>query len=80
MKLTVGPGVELELVRDRAPAVVVPGLDLGLVHGVWHELLEDVGLVVLEALRPHTVDDDVVVRVVDVLAGVVLEERQIIWL
>ena len=80
IKLTVRPRVELELFRDGAPAVVVPGLDLRLVHGVGHELLEDVGLVVLEALRAHAVDDDVVVRVVDVLAGVVLEERQIIWL
>ena len=51
---------------------MVPGLDLRLVHGVGHELLEDVGLVVLEAPRAHAVDDDVVVRVVDVLAGVVL--------
>ena len=74
--LTVCPGVELELVRDGAPSVVVPGLDLGLVHGVGHELLEDVGLVVLEAPRAHAVDDDVVVRVVDVLAGVVLQEME----
>ena len=76
MRLTIGPGVELELVRDGAPSVVVPGLDLRLVHGVGHELLQDGGLVVLEALRPHPVDDDVVVRVVDVLAGVVLEEME----
>ena len=43
-ELTVRPRVELELFRDCAPPVVVPRLDLRLVHRVRHQLLQDVGL------------------------------------
>ncbi len=77
-QLTVCPGVELELVRHRRPAEAVPGLDLRLVHRVRHQRVKDVGLVVLEALGPHAADDDVVVRVEDVLGGVVLKRIIII--
>lgn len=72
VKPTESSGVELELLRHLAPAEAVLGLDLRFVHRVRHQVVEDVGLVMLVTLRAHAVDDDVVVRVIHIMAGIVL--------